>query len=284
MKTFRRWLITMAVGLFAFALGTALGAGPLHGPGQVLPGVPDEAPSNAAVAAFESSFVAKTSGDLMRGKLDGRRVVVLRLAGADTEQVQRVRSALRAAGARVTTRTLTAKLTDAANRQFADGVAKQSAGEAAGTSGDAYRRIGAALARALVSKSGGTPDAQAQTIWSAFAQGGFVGGDLPTRYSEAVVFVAGGKRLAAPSSVAARLAAAFEPAAAGVVVAGPSSSSLVNGVVAMVRTKVKGVSTVDVLDSSAGGLLVPLVLRKDLKGKPGAWGTPRSASGAVPKL
>jgi len=42
------------------------------------------------------------------------------------------------------------------------------------------------------------------------------------------------------------------------------------------------VSTVDVTNSAAGGVLVARALDRALDGKPGAWGTPRSDDGALP--
>jgi hypothetical protein len=283
-KAFRRRVLAAGAVLFALALGIALGAGPLSGPAEVLPGLPNRTQSNAAVGSFESAFVDRTSADLLNGRLDGHAVVVLSVQGAEPDEVKSIRAALKEAGARITgTRTLTSKLLDPANRQFAEGVAKQAAGNVAGvTNGpDSYQRIGAALARALVNKSKGAPDAKAQTIWSAFEEGGFVSGDAPGTYADSAVVVVSGERSAAASTVLAGLARAIDAAAQGTVVAGPSSSSLVGGAVAEVRAA-EGGSTVDVTESPAGSLLVALALNQDADGKPGAWGTPRSEDGALP--
>lgn len=286
MKAFRRRVLTAGAVLFALALGIALGAGPLSGPAEVLPGLPSRAQSNPAVGSFESAFVDRTSADLLNDKLAGHAVVVLSVDGAEADEVKRIRGALKDAGARITgTLTLTSKLLDPANRQFAEGVARQAAGGAADvTKGpDSYQRIGAALARALINKSTGAPDATAQTIWSAFEEGGFVSGDAPGTYADSVVIVVSGTRSPAASTVLAGLARALDAAAQGTVVAGPSSSSLAGGAVAEVRAG-DGSSTVDVTESPAGSLLVAVALKRDADGKPGAWGTPRSEDGALPAL
>jgi hypothetical protein len=282
-KVFRRRLLTVAAVFFAFALGIALGAGPLGGDGEVLPGLPNRGQSNAAVTSFESQFVDRTSGDLVRGRLKGHSVALLVVEGADDEQVERVRAALKDAGATITgKRTLTAKLTDTANRQFADSVARQTAGDAVSEGTDSYRRIGAALARAVVNKAKGSPDATAQTIWSAFAEGGFVSGKAPGSYADSVALVVGDERSDTAPTVIAGLMTSLDAAAQGAVAAGPSESSLVGGAIEGVRDRAAGASTVDVTDSVAGGLLVALALQSDAAGEPGAWGTPRSANGALP--
>lgn len=284
MKVFRQRVLTAGAVLFALAFGIALGAGPLSGSAEVLPGLPDRARSNAAVSSFESAFVDRTSGDLLNGRLDGHAVVVLAVEGAEPDEVKRIRGALKDAGARITgTRSLASKLLDPANRQFAEGVARQAAGDVAGvTKGpDSYQRIGAALARALINKATGVPDATAQTIWSAFEEGGFVSGGAPGTYADSAVVVVSGARSAAASTVLAGLARALDAAAQGTVVAGPSSSSLAGGAVAEVRSA-DGSSTVDVTESAAGSLLVALALKWDLDDKPGAWGSPRSEDGALP--
>jgi hypothetical protein len=260
-----------------------LGAGPLGGPGELLPGLPDRGQSNAAVGSFESDFVDKTSGELLRGTLKDRAVAILSVEGADDEQVKEVRAALKRAGADITaTRTLTEKLVDPANRQFAEGVARQSAGDVAKDGADSYQRIGAALARALIKKDKGALDGTAQTIWSAFEQGELVTGEPPSTYADCVVLIVGGERSDSASTVIAGIARALDAAAQGSVVAGPSSSSLAGGAVARVRSDAGASSTVDVLDSAAGSMVVALALQQDADGKRGAWGTPRSRDGAVP--
>jgi hypothetical protein len=136
----------------------------------------------------------------------------------------------------------------------------------------------------LVGKVGDAPDDMAQTIWSAFDEGGLVSGDAPDEYGDAVVIVAGPGRKASVSTVVAELARAIDSGTKGTVLAGPSESSLTGGAVAELREDGDDatVSTVDVTNSAAGGVLVARALSRDIAGKPGAWGTPRSTDGALP--
>lgn len=282
MKVFRRRVLAAGAVLFALALGIALGAGPLSGEQDVLPGLPNRSSSNAAVSSFEESFVDRTSSDLVGGTLDGHAVVILVAEGADEDEVGRIRQALKKSGASITgTRTLAAKLLDPANRQFAEGVARQSAGDVAAAGADSYQRIGAALARALINTSKGATDETATTVWAAFEQGDFVSGDVPRSFADSAVLIVTGERSEPTSTVLAGVARALDATAAGTVVAGPSRSSLAGGAVAEVRAA-EGSSTVDVTESAAGSLLVALALQQDARGKPGAWGTPRSDDGALP--
>jgi hypothetical protein len=287
-RTVRRRLVVAAAFLFALALGVALGSGPLSQPERILPGM-DKAPagSDAATTAFENAYIDKTGGDVLNGRLKGHSVVILTAEGAVPSQVDVVASGLKQSGADVVGRVqLTTKLTDPANRQFVDGVARQSALKVKSVAdGDgSYDRVGAALVRALIGKVGDSPDSMASTIWSAFDEGGLVSGDDPGDYADTVVLVVGPDRKASVSTVVAELARAIDDGTKGTVLAGPSASSLTGGAVAELREDgddVK-VSTVDVTNSAAGGVVVARALDRATDDKPGAWGTPRSDDGALP--
>ena len=67
------------------------------------------------------------------------------------------------------------------------------------------------------------------------------------------------------------------------VVAGPTASSREDGYVAQVRDQRSSVSTVDVTDAAAGPAVVVLALASEAGGNNGAWGTSRSADGALPR-
>ena len=288
MRTLRRRLLVAAAILFALGLGIALGSGPLNRPEEILLGMGGPSTSaDSATTAFETTYIDKTGGPVLHDGLKGRAVAIITAEGAAPAQVDVVAQGLKMAGAKVVGRTqFTTKLTDPANRQFADGVARQAAlkVKSVADGDDSYDRVGAALVRALIGKVGDSPDSVASTIWSAFEEGGLVAGDTPDTYADAAVVVVGPERKAAQSTVVAELARALKKGTKGVVLAGPSASSLTGGAVAELREDgdQATVSTVDVTNSAAGGVLVARALTRSVVGKPGAWGTPRSANGALP--
>jgi hypothetical protein len=199
----RRRLLVAAAILFALGLGIALGSGPLNRPEELLPGVDEPSTSaDPGTTAFETTYINKTGGDVLKDGLKGRSVAILSSEDAVPAQVDVVAQGLKMAGAKVAGRfQVTAKLTDPANRQFADGVARQSALKVKSVADgeNSYDRVGAALVRALVGKVGDSPDDVAQTIWSAFDEGGLVSGDAPDEYADTVVVVVGPGRKASVS-------------------------------------------------------------------------------------
>ena len=121
MRARRRRLLTAAIMLFALGLGIALGAAPLTKPTNGLPGVDEQSTQDPSLAAFEADFMEETSGETLAGRLSGRNVVLISVAGAKTHEVERIKEALEDADATITSQpTFTAKLVDPANRQFGD--------------------------------------------------------------------------------------------------------------------------------------------------------------------
>ena len=287
MKARRRRLLTAAFFLFALAAGIALGAGPLARPTDMLPGGDDQSAQDPALAAFEADYVAETSAETLAGRLQGRNVVLITVAGAPAQEVDRIEQALEDADATITSRpTFTAKLVDPANRQFADSVARSAALKVRDIAkGPAsYQRIGSALARAFLDEAGAEPDEVASLIWEAFTEGDLVTGTEPDDLGDAVVMVVGGQRDASQSKVIAELVRAIGSHAEGTVLVGPATSSHSKGAIAALRDgpAAKIISTVDVSDSVAGPVVVALALQRDHAGEPGEWGTPRSADGPLP--
>ncbi|MEJ7635550.1 copper transporter [Aeromicrobium sp.] len=292
MINFRFHLVSIAAILLALAAGVALGSGPLDDTGAALGG--DEGTTreiaDPALAAFESGYAGRTSAALLKGKLKGQTVVIMTVPGTSAAEAKGVASNLQAAGAEVTGEVaLTSKLLDSSGRQFAEGVAQQSAEDVAGVgeAGDSYGRIGAALGRAFIADKAGAPDQTAGTIRSAFTEGKLITlNTAPKKVATLAVLVTGPERAggADQSSVIAALAGALNSSGKGVVVAGPSSASTDGGAVKAVRDgdSATEVSTVDVTNTSAGRVVSALVAAAQADGQPGAWGTSRSASGAVP--
>jgi hypothetical protein len=286
-KARRRRLLTAAIMLFVLGAGIALGAGPLGKPANVLPGAEEQSTQDPSVAAFEADFMKETSSETLAGRLRGRNVVLISVAGAKTQEVTRIKDALEDADATITSEpTFTAKLVDPANRQFVDSVARSAALKvreiAKGPA--SYQRIGTALSRAFLTEAGTEPDEVAGLIWEAFTEGDLLTGTEPKELGDSVVMVVGGERNASQSKVIAELVRSIGSHAEGTVLAGPASASQSKGAVAALREgpAAKIISSVDVADSVAGPVVVALALQQDHAGDPGAWGTPRSADGPFP--
>ena len=290
MISFRYHLVSIAAVLLALAAGVALGSGPLDD-NAVLSGGSDGSGTSAdpAIAGFESGYAAATSGALLKDALKGRSVVVMTLPGARAAETKDIRADIEKAGADVTGEVqLTGKLVDPANRQFAEGVAQQSASDVKGVTdaGESYGRIGAALGRSVLGDAGKKLDTTATTISSAYAEGKLVTyAAKPAAFANLAVFVSGPGRAGDSGDVAAQLAKAVDSAGGGAVLAGPSTSSQDGGVLAALRDSdaVSQVSTVDVTDTAAGRVVVALALAREAEGQSGSWGTSRSADGAVPR-
>lgn len=292
MINFRFHLVSLAATLIALAAGVALGSGPLDDTGDSLRG--DDTASQRVVdpglTAFESGYAGRTSAGLLDDKLKGQTIVVLTVPGTSAAEVKGVTSNLQAAGGEVTGEVnLTSRLLDASGRQFAEGVAQQAAEDVpgVGAAGDSYGRIGSALGRALLADKAAAPDQTAGTIRSAFAEGKLITlTKAPAKLATLAVLVTGPERAGGSdqSTVIAALSGALNGTAKGVVVAGPSSSSTDGGAVKAVRDSdfATEVSTTDVTDTAAGRVVTALVAAAQASGQPGAWGTSRSGSGAVP--
>lgn len=291
MINFRYHLVSIAAIFIALAAGVVLGSGPLDDASDSLTG--DETTTQGAdpaVRSFEAGFASRTAPALLKDQLKGQSVVVLTVPGTNAAEVKGVSADLELAGAEVTGEVaLTSKMLDSSGRQFAEGVAQQSAEGVAGVSsaGDSYGRIGSALARAVVADKAATLDGTASTILSAFTEGALITQTrAPKRSATLTVLVTAPQRASgsAQSTVIAALAAALSSTGKGVVVAGPATSSTDGGAVKAVRDSdsASEISTVDVTDSAAGRVATVLAAAEQAAGQPGAWGTSRSASGAVP--
>lgn len=293
MINFRYHLVSIAAILLALAAGIAVGSGPLDRTSSSLQG--DETGSTTVVdpllASFESAYAARTSGSLLKDELKNQSVVVITVPGSSAAEVKGITADLKSAGAEVTGQVaLSAKLLDPSGRQFAEGVAQQAANDVPGVSaaGDSYGRIGAAIGRAFLDSKAAPIDTTATTIASAFTQGGLLTvTTAPKKRATLAVVLVGPERTGGSdqSSVIAAVAGALGGTSKGVVVAGPSSSSTDGGAVKAVRdgSSSTSVSTVDVTDSAAGRVLTALAAARQAGGQSGAWGTSRSADGALPR-
>src|SRR5690606_34642473 len=123
---------------------------------------------------FDAGYATLTAPTLLRDKLKGKAVLILTTPGAREAEVDSLIENLTTAGASVTGElTMTAKFLAPSNRQFVEGVASQSNPEVTETG---YDSVGAAIARAYLTKADGAVDDTARTIRSAFAEGGLLEG------------------------------------------------------------------------------------------------------------
>lgn len=285
MISFRYHLVSVAAVFVALSLGLVLGSGYLAQ--SVSTSGSGGQDGDEGLTAFEDGFAARTVPALVDGTLEDRTVVVLTMPSARGEEVDPLVETLEAAGATVTGRgALSSTLVDPANRQFAESVAEESATdvESVAGAGDAYTRIGAALARSVVGD--GARDDQARTISSAFVEGELLSWqDEPSDAAELVVVVAGPGRSGDAASALGPMLTAIDSASTATLLAGPSRSSLDGGLVAAMRdSDVAGeISTIDVLDTAAGRGVAALALSRAAADDNGDWGTDRSADGAVPQ-
>lgn len=291
MITFRYHIVSVAAILIALAAGIALGSGPLDETGDTLRGTSATGTVDPAVQSFEDGFAGRTAPGLLNDRLKGHAVVVLSAPGASPSEVTGVVNDLQLAGAEVTGHVeLTGKILDSASRQFAEGVAQQSAADVAEVTKatDSYGRIGSALARSFMAKAPADADQTAMTIRSAFVEGGLITmAKPPERLADLAVLITAPERAGADdqSTVIAALAGVVHGTGKGVVVAGPSSSSADGGAVKAVRDGdfASSVSTVDVTNTASGRVVTVLAAASQVDGKPGAWGTSRSLGGALPQ-
>ncbi|WP_159085864.1 copper transporter [Aeromicrobium chenweiae] len=291
MINFRYHLVSLAAVLIALAAGIALGSGPLEDKDTQDDTRAASQTTDTGVRAFEVGYAGRTAPTLLKDKLKDRPVLVLTVPGTSANEVKDVVNDLDLAGAEVTGEiALTSKILDSSGRQFAEGVARQSAEDVEEVTGadDSYGRIGGALARAYMADQAGALDETATTITSAFSEGGLITETrAPKRAATLAVLVTGPQRATGgdQSTVIAALAAALNRSGQGVVVAGPSSSSTDGGAVKAVREgeAASEISTVDVTDSAAGRVVTVLAAVAQAAGQPGSWGTSRSDSGALPK-
>lgn len=292
MINFRYHLVSVAAILIALAAGVALGSGPFDDASDSIRG--DDATgtqiADPAVRSFDAGFAAKTAAGLLKDKLDGQTVLIMTVPGTSASEVKGLTADLVLAGAQVVGQVgLTGKMLDPTGRQFAEGVAQQSASDVPGVTaaGDSYGRIGAALARAFVGDKASAPDQTATTIRSAFVEGDLVTVErAPSKLATLTVLVTSPQRAggADQSTVIAALASSLNGSGKGIVVAGPASSSTDGGAVKAVRdgAAASELTTVDVTDSPAGLIVTVLAAVQQVGGQPGSWGTSRSTSGAFP--
>lgn len=299
MTSVRSHVVALLAVLLALAAGIALGSGPLQSEiATRTASAPDtEVPADAEdrVEALRSGtdysddFALSVSSRLVRDTLDDRTVTVLVLPGAAPASVAGVGDMVARAGGEVVSEVrVDPRLLDVANRQLVGELGTQMVDSAAGavrvapSAGD-YQRLGALMARALVTRdrAGVEPDAAAKGIQAGLVAAGLLtlGEGEGTRGS--LLLALGGpaygsedEREGAGTIVASLLTETARGARA-VVLAGPTGSGEVDGLVGRLRTEPearRAVSSVEGVDRVAGRIDTVLALAADVAGPSGHFG------------
>jgi hypothetical protein len=308
--SFRYHIVSIVSVFLALAVGVALGGGPLKGEvdhtlvNQVKADRQAKADLKAQIAAmrntnqFEDSFAGTVAPGLLAGTLKGRVVTLMVLPGASQDAVSSLSELIGQAGGTVGgTMRIGQKLLDVANKQLVDELGSQLLSGASdvnapqGASG--YQRMGALIARAVgtTEDGGAAVDDTANSILAGLSTAGLMTseGDLNRRGS-LVLMVAGpstgtSEERQGANTIVSTLAEGIDADTDGVVITAPVDTARSDGLIATVRADVvtaRDVSTVDVLDRTAGRVVTVMALADQARGKTGAYGAMNAADGAMP--
>ncbi len=307
--SFRYHVVSLVAVLLALAAGVVLGSGPLQrGQDRV-----DSTGADAAALAtaetriggleqslaFSDAYARATAATLTQVGLQGRAVTLVTLPGAADETVASLTDLVTGAGAAVTARVeVGEKMLDVANRQLVTELATQMQASVkravqvpAGASG--YERMGRLVARAIASETpgGARLDGPADSILAGVSTADLLTtqGNIDRRGSLVLVVTGApygtADQRSGAGSILATLVSALDKGSDGVVVAGPGAAGDADGLVTAVRddpTAARQVSTVDVADRAAGGVVTVLALEQQSAGGAGQYGSASAADGPVP--
>jgi len=295
MSLLRRYAFGILVVAVAFAVGIALGGGPLQetsaNDGDLAERSSELADQVATLEAnqrFDEAFGKAASRGLLGGRLQGESVTVVALPGVEESEVSAMTEAIHAAGGSVPATVLVQPdYTDAAKKTYVDSVATNSLRgfetleASAGSS--TYSRIGTVQARAYTGHSGSlTLDDIAVKLDGQLRGAKLVRleGDLARRGSLVLVLTAGDhgddEVAQARASIETDLVSALATRSDGVVVVGPATSSLEGGLIDAVRANpddVPGtVATVNVAGTPAADVTTVYAMKVVAGGNAGNFG------------
>ncbi|MFG1628044.1 copper transporter [Kribbella sp. NPDC049227] len=307
MIDFRYHIVSIVAIFFALGAGVVLGAGPLKGTGselvqsqaekdrQQLADARAELVQVKALDKYRDDYVAKVTAGLTDGKLDGKRIVVVTMPGADGDLTNSLQDELEKAGGQVTTRvSLDAKLFDPGQRQLVEPLVTDlvTADTPFPPDSTTYERAGLILARGVAAKEEGRPaDADSTKILS-----GLTGAKLlslkPSQIKDRaslIVVVAAKPPTPTPDnssySDAVDFITGLDQASGGVVVAGTPETAQNGGLLKALRSDseaTKIVSSVDVADIPSGRMTVVFALAEQATGKAGQYGAMDAKNGVAP--
>jgi hypothetical protein len=297
----RYHLVSLAAVLMALAAGVVLGAGPLAnavsqtiGPAAT-PSASASASTQAALAqlqattGYDDAAIAALSAKVVKGTLNGTRVVVVVAPGVSVELTNGTADLLRSAGATVTGVVhLTPAWTDPSQATVLAGITDQLAPPDAkpGDGSQASASASALAAAVLATKRAdlGVASVPATALLAGLQQGGFLTlTGTPDRAAGLAVLL--GPSSARSGAGLAPLAAALAAAGTGAVTAAPRGSAAASGLVGMIRADAKAratVTTVDCVDLAAGRVALVLALARDRAGHHGQYGLGPGADAPLP--
>jgi hypothetical protein len=305
----RPWLLRAALAVLAVALGVAAGAGPLQRSNSErdkelaaqktqLERTQRQVAALRSGAAFADAYAKATAPAVLGGKLAGRSVVVITLAGADEATTQQLRSDVQAAGGQVTAQVaLDRGLTRSTSRSLVEALTSQMLTQtpdvAVPTGASGYERFGALLARALGTGANGQParagfDATATQIMSGLKSSGLVSPTEPPGARAGLALVVAGPEAdtdaeAAQNAVPVSILGAFGRDLPTVVV-GPTGAAGDRGILAALRASSAkdAVSTVDSAETAMGEVAGVLALAARAAGTVGQYGAGDAPDGVLP--
>lgn len=293
----RAHVASLVAVFLALALGVLIGGEVLHT--TVVQGLRTqvaaaEATATGAVAAGEAdraareqaeSFTTSAAPRLVSGRLPGRQVLLVSLAGTTTDDRNRLAATLQAAGATLAGDLRLAGLaTDPDAGELLSDVAARLKPEgliAAGTGGQRFAEVLAAG-----SAGGEGPQADAARVVPALRGAGLLErGSRSDSRSDAVVLLApAGEVRGSQSTLLLALARAYSARGASVVVTGPATSAAAGGALAALRADAlrSTVSSADGLETAEGPIVATLALAERVTGRTGHYGRGPGAAAPLP--
>lgn len=242
-----------------------------------------------------NSFGAAVAPMVVKGQLDGRKVVLVLAPDADPSDRDAVRQLVGQAGGIVTGElALNDAITDPARADAIRDLATRllPSGAQLPPSADAGSLVGGLLGGVLLGKEApgrGVGGDQAGAALAGLTQAGFVrAGSRPAPAQLAIVLTGGpltSPDAAERAATLARLSAELDRAGSGAVLAGRAGSEGPNGAVGVVRADSvtsAALSTVDGTQTAVGRVACVLALREQADGRAGRYGSGANAQAPIP--
>ncbi|HEY7042345.1 MAG TPA: copper transporter [Nocardioidaceae bacterium] len=297
MTALRRWVFPILVALLAFAIGIALGGGPLQtdeggetdaGLARDKQALQDDVASLRSDRTFDDGLSQALSARLLDKRLEGRSVTLVVLPGIDERSVAATEQDVKLAGADVPVVVrLDDGLLNPGKKTYVDSVATNSlkgASDLASLAGaSTYERAGALVARAYAGKGNNADvDDEAARIDSELQGAELVAVDgTPIRRGTFVVVLAPGEHgqdsfTRAQMVIAGDLVTALVHGSDAVVVGSSPTSSQSGGLIDVLTADQDlastRLSTINVADSPAGRIALVYALAAAASGAPGHYG------------